>query len=168
MKSIENWQFKKIYAIGNALGMVGRGREDDLHVLVMAITGRESLKALSYSEAAALITELEKRQGKPAGNGPRRRPAKKEARPGGITEAQQGKVWALIGELEKWDKEPSKASHRERLCGAIKKILGMDAFPSDPFRMLNMQQGIKLINGLKQYAEHAEKKALREGGAKYG
>ncbi len=166
MKPIENWQFRKIYAIANQLGMVGRGHDDDIHVLVAALTGKESLKTLSYSEAAAVIQELESRQGKAGSR--RGKPAKTEERPGGITAAQQGKVWALMGELEKWDRKPGKAGHRERLCGAIKHILGMDAAPGDPFRWLTMAQGIRLINGLKQYAEHAEKKALREGGAHYG
>lgn len=166
MKQIEQWQFKKIYAIGNQLGMVGRSRDDELHTLVAAITGKESLKSLSFSDAGDVITELEKRQGDTQGKN--RKSAAHTSKPGGITPAQQKKVWALIGELEKWDREPSKANHRQRLCGAIKSILTMDAAPSDPFRWITMEQGIRLINGLKTYATHAEKRTLREGGAKHG
>ena len=64
MAAINAQQIRKIYAIGNALGIVERGNEDDdLHALVSALTGKDSVKSLTYAEAQAVITDLQKRQG---------------------------------------------------------------------------------------------------------
>lgn len=64
MADINAQQIRKIYAIGNALGIVERGNEDDdLHALVSALTGKDSVKALTYTEAQAVIADLQKRQG---------------------------------------------------------------------------------------------------------
>ena len=50
MAAINAQQIRKIYAIGNALGIVERGNEDDdLHALVSALTGKDSVKALTYT-----------------------------------------------------------------------------------------------------------------------
>ena len=60
------YQIRKIYAIGGALGMVKRNEEDDLlHELVEGMTGKKSIKALTYGEACKVIGELEGRQGTP-------------------------------------------------------------------------------------------------------
>ena len=57
MAAINAQQIKKIYAIGNALGIVERGNDnDDLHAMVSAMTGKGSNKALScllYTSDAA-------------------------------------------------------------------------------------------------------------------
>ena len=54
------YQIRKIYAIGGALGMVKRNEEDDLlHELVEGMTGKKSIKALTYGEACKVIGELE-------------------------------------------------------------------------------------------------------------
>ena len=55
MRKIESFQMKKIYAIGHALGITGNGSEDELHVLVSGVTGKDSIKELSYQEAMAVI-----------------------------------------------------------------------------------------------------------------
>lgn len=58
------YQIRKIYAIGGALGMVKRGEDDDLlHELVNGMTGKTSIKELTYGEACKVIGELEGRQG---------------------------------------------------------------------------------------------------------
>ena len=45
MADINAQQIRKIYAIGNALGIVERGNEDDdLHALVSALTGKDSVQ----------------------------------------------------------------------------------------------------------------------------
>lgn len=60
------YQIRKIYAIGGALGMVKRGEDDDLlHELVNGMTGKTSIKELTYGEACKVIGELEGRQGTP-------------------------------------------------------------------------------------------------------
>ena len=54
MRKIEPFQIKKIYAIGNALGITKRGGgEDELHALIQGMTGKESIKALTSREASA-------------------------------------------------------------------------------------------------------------------
>ena len=41
MRKIEPFQIKKIYAIGNALGITKRGGgEDELHALIQGMTGK--------------------------------------------------------------------------------------------------------------------------------
>ena len=55
MRKIESFQMKKIYAIGHALGITGNGSEDELHILVSGVTGKDSIKELSYQEATAVI-----------------------------------------------------------------------------------------------------------------
>ena len=82
MAAINAQQIRKIYAIGNALGIVERGNEDDdLHALVSALTGKDSVKSLTYAEAQAVITDLQKRQG--AAPLPRHKPKTYPERPAG-------------------------------------------------------------------------------------
>ena len=148
------YQIRKIYAIGGALGMVKRNEEDDLlHELVEGMTGKKSIKALTYGEACKVIGELEGRQGTP-------RPAKAEsrsARPHRATPARGSgaKVWALMYQLQ--DASPQKAPLGDRLCAIIKKELGMDAFPKDPFAWISYKDGNKLVEVLKGYVKTAQK-----------
>lgn len=100
------YQIRKIYAIGGALGMVKRNEEDDLlHELVEGMTGKKSIKALTYGEACKVIGELEGRQGTPP---PRKsgKPLRKTA-PGHTSEGQRRKVWALMYRLQ--DASPMQA-----------------------------------------------------------
>lgn len=158
MAAIATQQIRKIYAIGNALGIVERGNADDsLYDLVFSITGKDSLKALTYAEAQAVIRDLEKRQGDAPP--PRHRPKAHTEHPGGATAGQQRKVWALMYELQKRDTAPSAASLGERLCGIIKKELKVDAGPTQPFAWLDFHACNKLIEVLKKYVANAKKKA---------
>lgn len=148
------YQIRKIYAIGGALGMVKRNEEDDLlHELVEGMTGKKSIKALTYGEACKVIGELEGRQGTPS---PRKsgKPLRKTA-PGHTSEGQRRKVWALMYRLQ--DASPSKAPLGDRLCAIIKKELGMDAFPKDPFAWISYKDGNKLVEVLKGYVKTAQK-----------
>ena len=82
MGGCSTYQIRKIYAIGQALGIVNRGGEDALHDLVYGVTGKSSVKELSYSEACKVIGELEARQGTPPP-----RPKKtnhRKRKPGGV------------------------------------------------------------------------------------
>ena len=54
MRAIEQFQIRKIYAIGNALGIKASGNEDELHVLVGGVTGKDSIKSLTYQEACTV------------------------------------------------------------------------------------------------------------------
>ena len=147
MAAINAQQIRKIYAIGNALGIVERGNEDDdLHALVSALT---------YTEAQAVIADLQKRQG--AAPLPRHKPKTHPERPGGATDGQQRKVWALMYQLAKADKEPSTASLGERLCGIIRKELKVDSTPQQPFIWLDFRACNKLIEVLKGYVNNAKR-----------
>ena len=133
MRKIESFQMKKIYAIGHALGITGNGSEDELHILVSGVTGKDSIKELSYQEAMAVIKRLEDLQGGTAAPKPSsRKPKEHSQRPGGVTSGQQKKIWALMYELKKSDK--------------------------NPFAWLTFSQGNTLIEVLKGYLKSLERK----------
>ena len=155
MGGCSTYQIRKIYAIGQALGIVNRGGEDALHDLVYGVTGKSSVKELSYSEACKVIGELEARQGTPPP-----RPKKtnhRKRKPGGVSEGQERKVWALMYRLAA--ASPSTVAVGDRLRAAIKKEAGVDAFADDPFAWLDYKSCNKLIEALKGYVKNAERKA---------
>ncbi|MUT95780.1 MAG: regulatory protein GemA [Subdoligranulum sp.] len=140
------YQIRKIYAIGGALGMVKRGEDDDLlHELVNGMTGKTSIKELTYGEACKVIGELEGRQGTP----------RLKERAGRTSEGQRRKIWALMYQLQA--ASPSKAQIGDRLCAIIKKELGIDAVPKNPFAWIDYKGGNKLVEVLKGYVKTAEK-----------
>ena len=139
MRKIESFQMKKIYAIGHALGITGNGSEDELHILVSGVTGKDSIKELSYQEAMAVIKRLEDLQGGTAAPKPSsRKPKEHSQRPGGVTSGQQKKIWALMYELKKRDKSP--------------------------FAWLTFSQGNTLIEVLKGYLKSLERKEAASDG----
>lgn len=154
MNAINGQQIKKIYAIGQALGIVEQNHDDDLHTLIDAMTGKDSVKALSYQEGNAVIAELQRRQGPPP---TRKAPKQHDEVVGGITEGMQRKVWALMYDLQKYS--PSSASLGDRLCGIIEKELGVTATPQKPFVWLRFKNGNQLVEILKGYVQNAKKKA---------
>ena len=155
MASINTYQIRKIYTIASVLGMKGRDKDDALHDLVLGMTGKTSVRELSYADACRVIGELEARQGTPP---PRKgsRPIRKST-PGRVSEGQQRKIWALMYQIE--TASPSTALLGDRLCAIIKKELGVEAFPRDPFAWVDYKGGNKLIETLKGYVKTARKKA---------
>lgn len=160
MNAINGQQIKKIYAIGQALGIVEQSHDDDLHILIGAVTGKGSVKELTYREAADVIAELQRRQGTPP---PRKKPKQHEEVAGGVTEGMQRKIWALMYDLQSLDVTPSTASLGERLCGIIKKELNIEARPRRPFAWLQFEDGNRLVEILKGYVRNAQKKAGGSG-----
>lgn len=142
MRAIEQFQIRKIYAIGNALGIKASGNEDELHVLVGGVTGKESIKSLTYQEACAVIARLEELQGKTASPKPRsKKPKEHQSRPGGVTSGQQKKIWYLMYELKKYDEVPNDVQLGDRLCAVIKKEFGAD--PSfNPGKLRQNEDGV--------------------------
>lgn len=171
MRAIEPFQMKKIFAIGNALGICGKGREDELHILIFGITGKESVKSLTYQEAAAVVSRLEELQGNDAAQKkpPKERRQKPETthkeRPGGVTAGQQKKIWALMYELQKYDGPDGAAPLGKRLCAVIKKELGIDAIAKNPFAWITFSQGNTLIEMLKRYVDSQKRKEAANHGA---
>lgn len=158
MRKIDAYQMKKIYAIGNVLGIRGSGHDDELHTLVAGVTGKESIKSLTYQEAGAVIKRLTELQGTAASPPPNRRPKKRESRPGGVTSGQQKKIWALMYELKKYDAVENDVSLGDRVCKILKKEMHVDAVARAPFIWLTFAQGNTLIEILKGYVASAQKK----------
>lgn len=157
MRKIDPYQLKKIYAMAHGMGISSGSREDELHILVYGLTGKESIKGLTYREAADVIDRLEGIS-QEAQAPPKNRMKTHSQRPGGITAGQQKKIWALMYELESYDEKPAGASLGERLCAIIKKELGTDALPKNPFAWIDFKAGNHLIEVLKGYLRNEEKK----------
>ena len=153
-------QIKAIYAMGSSLGINKNSREDELHQLVYGITGKESIKELTSSEAYSIQHELMRRM-KGSHNFKKSKSRKKpvDVPPGKMTEAQQKKAWSLIYKLQ--EVNPSRAVASERMKGAVRKILEVEINTDNkaPFGMISVKNGRKLIDTLKKYVESAEKKA---------
>lgn len=160
MRTIEQFQIRKIYAIGNALGITSSGSgEDELHTLVGGVTGKDSIKSLTYKEAGAVIARLEELQGKAASPKPRNnKPKEHKSRPGGVTSGQQKKIWALMYELKKYDAVPNEVQLGDRLCAIIKKEFHADAIAKNPFAWLTFENGNNLIEIIKGYVASARKR----------
>lgn len=158
MQGIEQFQIRKIYAIGSALGIRGSGTEDELHVLVGSLTGKESIKSLTYKEACEVIARLETLQGNASPKPKGRKSKEHESRTGGVTSGQQKKIWALMYELKKYDAVPNTVQLGDRLCAVIKKELKADAAVKNPFAWITFAQGNQLIEILKGYVASARKR----------
>ncbi len=155
-------QIKAIYALGSSIGINKNNHDDELHQLVYGLSGKESIKELTGTEADDILSELRQRmKGMKLSSGSKK---SIDVPPGKMSEAQQKKAWQLIYALQKAD--PSAATAAVRMRGAVKKILGADINTHNkaPFRMISSADGVKLINSLKRYVYNAEKKAgVRNG-----
>ena len=95
----------------------------------------------------------------------RRRPAQRKAnhrkrKPGGVSEGQERKVWALMYRLAA--ASPSTVAVGDRLRAAIKKEAGVDAFADDPFAWLDYKSCNKLIEALRDTSKtRSERRVLR-------
>lgn len=142
-------KLKMVYGLAKKAGMTGRQGNEDLHALATSLCGKESLKELTEKEYAALLQELRKRAGTTV----------KASK--GITKRQINKVWQLMYELKKYDQKPSETALGDRLCGIIKKELGIDALKKEPFIWLTYSDGSKLIEKIKKYIDSAKKRASK-------
>lgn len=146
----------RIFGMAKQLNM----SNEELHLLCEAVTGCDSIKALDKDQTAALIAELHKRSGGAERSSPRKKPrTERRTVPGMMSVSQQGLAWRFIYRLEELDSSPSKATPGERMCGAIKKILGITADVRDPFKWIDFDEGVKLIETLKRYVRSAERRA---------
>jgi hypothetical protein len=167
MAAITKEQIKRIYALGAGAGLLERGsKEDDLHALVYRIAGKDSISALAGSEFHTVERELLKlmqlgNRQTPLKREGRRRPDAPAPAPGMMTLEQQGRAWRLIYRL--CELEPRQATAGERMCGAVRKILGIEAGVEAPFRWVSMEDGSRLIEQLKRYVRTAERKKKEAG-----
>ncbi len=167
MAAITKEQVRRIYALGSAAGILEPGNKDDLlHALVKRLTGKDSVSCLTAAEFKKVERELlPLLQYKN-----RKEPLKPKAgtAPGMMNKAQQALAWRLVYKLKELDIEVSTATVGERMVGAIKKILDVDATVDDPFRWITQEQGSKLIVNLKWYvaaAQYRATQASKKGGS---
>lgn len=72
---------------------------------------------------------------------PKERSPAPQKRAGTRQRGQQRKIWALMYKLQA--ASPSKAPIGDRLCAIIKKELGIDAVPKNPFAWIDYKGGNK-------------------------
>jgi hypothetical protein len=170
---IEKWQIKRVYALASVAGLLERGNhDDDLHALVYAHTGKSSVSELTLLEYGVVVSaltaatrglsQLARRDAAPRSKARDNAPAV----PGMASKGQQALVWRFIYRLRELDGHTG-AAPIDRLLGAIKKILGTDAPPSEPFRWVTAAGAETLIEQLKRYVRSAERSAgaAAKGGA---
>lgn len=168
MAAITKEQIKRVYALGSAIGIIERGnKNDDLHALVFGMTEKESISQLSDVQFKQVERELLHRLQLGNQTAPlKRKPKNKdESQPGMMSPAQQGLAWRMIYRLMELDERNSTATPGERMVGAIKKILGIEATGTKPFDWITFDDGKKLIEQLKRYVYSAELKAVKRRGA---
>ena len=158
---ISTSQISRIYAAARNLGMTTKGEDDDLHALVHAVTGKDSIRQLSSAEARDVIHELDKRSA--PSDTRRRRPAPDPSvyPPGQMTPSQISKCWRLIYSV--CESDPSEVSPADRLAGAAERFVGQrpNMMAKNPFRFFSQEQGSKLIESLKRLEYSAEVKKLK-------
>lgn len=146
-------QIRAIYSLGRALNLAAGSRDDLLHQLIESRTGQESVKELTTAQAEEIIRMLKDQM---------RGSTVLTNRSDSMSAGQIRKVWQLMYRLRDLDEAPSKVSVGTRLCGIIRKELGVSAAPKAPFRWLDYQQGNRLIEHIKFYIKTAE------GGVRHG
>lgn len=148
----------RLYALASDLGMVERNNKDDpFHQLVYGLTGKEHISMLTQAEAKAVQTELQERMKLKNHNKPLKK--SKKSVPGMMTIPMQNLAWALAYKLEELDEKSPPVPANIRLAGAVKKVLGITAYPEEPLKWVHFQEGMKLIEALKRYVASAERRS---------
>ena len=152
-ESITPAQMRSIYSYARRLGIADGTRQDPLHQLIGAEYGVESVKQLTCQQAGQLREKLQDQC---------RDTAQPSGRPEPISDGQIRKVYALMHQLMRYDRVPSTATVRQRICGIIRRELRIDAPERAPFKWLDYQQGGRLIEKIKVYITTAESRRRRE------
>ena len=139
MDSLSHKQRACIYARAKNLGLSDGTRDDNLHALVYAVCGKESISRLTYAEAEAVKKELAR--------------AFESCK---ISAGQEKKIWRLMYELA--NVSPSDAEIGDRLIGIIKKVTGMDAVRKRPFAWVTSEQAQAITEMIKRYIRNAKAK----------
>ena len=121
--------------------------DEELHLLVSAHTGKDSIRDLSPREITMMIRVLDNMKSSSSGSGKHR----KKKHGNACTENQRKKIYKLQEALG-WDK-PS------RIRGMCRRMFGVDRV-----EWLSYQQCSKLIEALKKMAEREqERKDVAQG-----
>ena len=153
MSKISKAQIKIIYGIASSAGLVdnSKGHEDKLHQIVFGITGKESVKKLSFTEYRKVKNQLKEYA------------LTESVADGMITVKQKAKIYVMMKQLAKLD--PSETGIDERLCGIVRKNLKISSFPSEPLKWMRKKEATKIIQILGHYIENEKKKKISKGDA---
>lgn len=130
-------KYGAIYAIAKSpqLGMT----DEELHLLVGRMTGKDSLKELTSRELMDLTTKLQEMRDSASGKKDKRNFTRRGNR---ATERQRRKMYMLMKELGWNDK---------RVRGFARKMVG-----TETIEWLNHEQCAILIEGMKKLIDHQE------------
>lgn len=130
-------KYGAIYAIAKSpqLGMT----DEELHLLVGGMTGKDSLKELTQRELMDLTTKLQEMRDSASGKKGKRNFTRKGNR---ATERQRRKMYMLMKDLGWNDK---------RVRGFARKMVG-----TETIEWLNHEQCAILIEGMKKLIDHQE------------
>ena len=130
-------KYGAIYAIAKSpqLGMT----DEELHLLVGGMTGKDSLKELTKRELMDLTTKLQEMRDSASGKKDKRNFTRRGNR---ATERQRRKMYMLMKELGWTDK---------RVRGFARKMVG-----TETIEWLNHEQCAILIEGMKKLIDHQE------------
>ena len=130
-------KYGAIYAIAKSaqLGMT----DEELHLLVGGMTGKDSLKELTSRELMDLTTKLQEMRDSASGKKDKRNFTRRGNR---ATERQRRKMYMLMKELGWNDK---------RVRGFARKMVG-----TETIEWLNHEQCAILIEGMKKLIDHQE------------
>ncbi len=134
MQPITTSQMRKIYAAAREHGL----DNDLLHIHLQTVTGKESLKELTMSEAIKLIDSLEGKKGRTGSMQ--------------MTEKQFRYINMLMKDLG-WMDENGKRDYK-RLNGFCSKRYGIDHY-----RWLTTSMASKVIEGLKNMLKNQEEES---------
>lgn len=142
-------QISKLYGLAARAGLVESGnKEDNFHQIVAGLTGKDSVKKLTDTEykkvRSRLLQELENKNAS-----------------GRISSGQIKKAWSLMYQIIEYSPNEEGRTAGERMVGAIKKILGIDADVKNPFAWVSAEQGNKLIEMLKRYLRSAKNRQTK-------
>ena len=134
-------QIKLIWVLARQLGM----ESDELHDVVSAVTGKNSIRVLSVADATDVIEVLVR-----AGGRIRKKRKIAPILPSNVVEIVTRKQSRLIKHLERrlgWQDNP------QRLKGFTKRIIKREG-------VRTKQEAIKVIEGLKSMARRARRKDI--------
>ena len=146
---------RQLYTIAAKKGLVEHGnKEDPFHIIIYSLTGKTSVKDLTEQEMKMVAAEIFRRTNK---NISGKKIKNQEAVPDMMSPAQQSLAWRLMYEIQKSDTEVSNKKIGARLAGAVRKTLKISASDTEPLKWVNAENGNKLIEMLKRYAESSKK-----------
>jgi hypothetical protein len=137
-------QIKLIWVLARQLGI----ESNELHDVVSAVTGKDSIKALSVAEGTDIIEVLIR-----AGGRVKKKRKPRPDLPPNVVELVTRRQTRLIKHLERrlgWHDNP------ERLKGFTRRIIKREG-------VRTKQEAMKVIEGLKNMARRARKKGIADG-----